>query len=186
MICDIDLRQLAWQYHADSHPGEENARTQVLHASVRAADFAHLTGSTSRSKTPTGSELSEKQKAWRTGIFATAKRYLGDNRAALDALRCRVHILRVVPTLALHHTMACHLFDFLSSVNQKCVKALQMWYFEKLSPLQAKHSQYQFTQANGWDPKTLCGWGFGGPGSSIYSQGPLVPHSRKRLSTDAD
>ena len=127
----IDLSTACRQYHADLHSGEELARKSLFPNSCKATDFAHLIGAASRGQSR--GAATKAQVAWRSGIFATAKKYFGGNQDIMDMLQCWVHVTRVVPSLTIFHTLWGSIFLVLQASSRAGCKVLQTTYFSQVS-----------------------------------------------------
>ena len=122
------------QYHADWHAGEEAARMAVFPASLRAADWAHFMGATSRGRKASAS-ADDGESLWRTGVLATVRQHCAAPSSAdslVEYVQRWLCLSRTVPTLHLFHTIWHHVLSELAQRGEAGVsRALQHHYFMK-------------------------------------------------------
>ena len=177
-LCAIDLPAVAWQYHADLHPGEDNARAACLPNAARVADFAHLIGACRRPAAKAAPAQGERFHAWRAGIMATVRRHLSrPGVRLLPLIQHAIYLLRCLPTALLFHTVAHLLFATLEAQEppeRTVVAAMQKHYFQKLLSADA-YDYYQVTSWKGdqrfmWTADWWCGLQRLQPGSACGTQ----------------
>ena len=144
-LLHVDLSSVVKQYHCDWHAGEENARAVELPESVRAGDWAHFVGATSRPserKAPPPAGLSpqdaEQRSAWRTGIFNVVQRHLL-HPDHIDTVRQWIRSLRAQPTALLFTSLSTWFFEILEKLNEVAAcAAIKKHYYRKMPAAEAR------------------------------------------------
>lgn len=169
----LDLEDACKQYHGYWHKGEEQARAARFSKSLRAADYAHFVGATTRSKKTIPVD-DDHVMTWRTGVYHTLEKNHATTNA-IQLLRDWLPILRKVPTLMVFHTLTHYLFQALTTMGQEvAAKILQTHYFSKRDSRVARDSygmkSWIGDPAFVWYAYWWCGYQRLQPGSASGSQ----------------
>ena len=183
-LCGLDFSQCVKQYHADLHPGEEAARRERFPNTARVADFAHVIGATQPKK---NNRDNPPIPGFRSGLFSLARKHVSvAGRRLLPLIEHTIHLLRIVPTALVFHSVAVLLFDTLLAQvppERTLAQKLQTHHFTKVLAREAR-KQFKLESWTGeggyiWLAPWWCGLQRVQPGSASGTQPQESWHRHK-------